>query len=238
MPRNKWTPQALATLKAMWPDTRAREIMATLGISEGPVYRKARELGLQRSPEFVARVQAATLHHIRTHPAMLAQQKGKGQAPWNKGMPGSTGTHDGCRPTQFKPGNRPHTWVPVGTQMVRYHKGSDMHQLTQKVSDQSGPAVNRWRAVTELVWIAAHGPIPAGHIVVFAHLGLRTTVAADITPDKLICITRAEHARRNHPRNKHPELGRLVQLKGAINRQVNRINREAQERAAQTGATP
>lgn len=229
MAKSKWTPQAVAALKAMWPDTRAREITATLGISERPVYRKARELGLQRSPEFVERVRALAMHHIRTHPKVLAQQKSKGQVPWNKGIPGSTGTQAGCRTTQFRPGNTPVNTQPIGTQIVRWHSASKTTVLVQKVSDQPGPAVNRWRAVTELVWIAAHGPIPAGHIVVFADLKQRTTVAADITPDKLICITRAEHVSRNHPRNKHPELGRLVQLKSAITRQVNRINREAQE---------
>ena len=107
MAKSKWTPQAVAALKAMWPDTRAREITATLGISERPVYRKARELGLQRSPEFVERVRALAMHHIRTHPKVLARQKSKGQVPWNKGIPGSTGTQAGCRTTQFRPGNTP-----------------------------------------------------------------------------------------------------------------------------------
>jgi hypothetical protein len=39
-------------------------------------------------------------------------------------------------------------------------------------------------------------------------------------------ITRAQHARRNHPNTRSPELGRLYQLKGQITRQVNRLQKE------------
>ena len=66
----------------------------------------------------------------------------------------------------------------------------------------------------------------------YRNLGMKTAVEAEVTADRLECITRAENAHRNHPRNRDPELGRLVQLKGAITRQVNRIAREAQEQAS------
>jgi hypothetical protein len=88
----------------------------------------------------------------------------------------------------------------------------------------------RWTPVARLVWKEANGPIPEGHIVVFKP-GQRTAQLELITVDRLECIDRAEHARRNHPRSKSPELARLVQLKGAITRQVNRIAREAEQRA-------
>ncbi|MFD1839535.1 hypothetical protein [Paracidovorax cattleyae] len=73
--------------------------------------------------------------------------------------------------------------------------------------------------------------MPDGHICVFKP-GQRTTVLEEITADRVECISRAENARRNHPRNKSPELAKLVQLKGAITRQVNRIAREAKEGAS------
>lgn len=77
------------------------------------------------------------------------------------------------------------------------------------------------------MWAAAHGPIPPRHIVVFKP-GHKTTKPEHITADKLECITRAENARRNHPISHSPELAKLVQLKGAITRQVNRIRKESQ----------
>jgi hypothetical protein len=59
--------------------------------------------------------------------------------------------------------------------------------------------------------------------------GMKTTVAEEITAERLECISRADNGRRNHPANRDPELFKLIQLKGAISRQVNRISREAQE---------
>jgi len=62
--------------------------------------------------------------------------------------------------------------------------------------------------------------------------GMFTNVLEEITLDRLELISRAEHARRNNPMSRDPEYARLVQLKGAITRQVNRIAREHKERNA------
>ena len=85
-----------------------------------------------------------------------------------------------------------------------------------------------------LVWQAAHGPVPKGHIVVFKP-GRRSAELSRIILDAVECISRAEHARRNHPRSKSPELGRLVQLRGAITRQINKRSRD---NTPNEGATP
>ena len=113
--------------------------------------------------------------------------------------------------------------------MGSYRINPDGH-LQRKVAEVSGSNSKRWPNVAELVWIAANGPLPPKHIVVFKP-GMRTNVLELITLDRVECISLAENARRNHPRNKHPEFARLVQIKGAITRQVNRIAREAKERA-------
>ncbi|WP_427310514.1 HNH endonuclease [Cupriavidus sp. H39] len=63
------------------------------------------------------------------------------------------------------------------------------------------------------------------HVIVF-----RDANRKNIVLENLELISRAELARRNHPKNKSPELFRLIQLKGAIARQVNRIAREAKEK--------
>ena len=58
----------------------------------------------------------------------------------------------------------------------------------------------------------------------------QTTVLEEITIDKLICISRAENARRNSAAAHSTEYGKLAQLKGAITRQVNRIIKEHEQR--------
>jgi hypothetical protein len=110
--------------------------------------------------------------------------------------------------------------VPVGTLRIN----GDGY-LDRKVTDV-GPSRHCWVAVHRLVWIAAHGPIPSGHVVTFKP-GRHSTELISITADGLECISRGTLAQRNHPRSKSPELARLVQLKGAITRQVNRIHKEA-----------
>jgi hypothetical protein len=115
----------------------------------------------------------------------------------------------------------PETWRPVGS--IRIERDGPK----VKVSDTRDKARD-WRYAHHLVWERAHGPIPAGKLIVFK-AGMRTNDPEQITADRLECIDRRELARRNHPRSRDPELGRLVQLKGAIARQVNRIAREAQE---------
>ena len=77
-----------------------------------------------------------------------------------------------------------------------------------------------------------HGPVPPKHIIVFADRKQATTVLEEITVEKLICISRAENARRNSLYSKDHELGRLAQIKGAITRQINRITREHKEQQA------
>ena len=119
--------------------------------------------------------------------------------------------------------------MPIGSYRVMTEKNGRQH-LEQKVSEEKGPSHKRWTPVTRLVWEVANGPVQAGHIVVFKP-GLNTIDAYLITLDRVELITRAQHAQRNHPRNKSPELGKLYQLKGAITRQVNRINREHNEKS-------
>ena len=72
-------------------------------------------------------------------------------------------------------------------------------------------------------------PVPAGHIVVFDPPHAATTVLEHITVDKLACISRAENALRNSSWRRDPQVAKLIQLKGAINRQVNRIHRKKKD---------
>ncbi len=230
-----WTATEVDMLRRLYADHNTDSIAKLLGRKQGSVYQKAASLGLVKSPEFFASLKSGRIQRGQQHPNLLANHFKPGQAPWNKGVKGSTGLHPNCRATQFKKGemagSAQHNYAPIGS--MRITKDGI---LERKVTDDPTlyPA-RRWVPVARLVWEAAQGPIPRGHIVVFKQ-GLKTTNPEQITLDRLECITRAENARRNHPRNRHPEYARLVQLKGAITRQVNRISKEAQE--AQQAAQP
>lgn len=157
------------------------------------------------------------------HPNSVATRFKPGHTTWNKGKKGYC--PPGSKNTQFQPGNLPGNWAPVGSYRV---VDGDL-----QIKWRECPGANhlRWKPVSRLVWEAYHGPIPPGRIVIFKP-GTRSSKVEEIRIQNLECITKAEHARRNHPRNKSPELARLLQLKGVITRQVNRIAREAESTTA------
>lgn len=223
MKRRQWTDAELQLLRQEYADASTAALATKLVRPVAGVYAKAAQMGLAKSAAFLRSVQSGRIMRGRKDPRMTATQFAPGQTPWNKGVPGSTGLHENCRRNQFKPGSIPHTTLPVGS----YRINKDGH-LQRKIGTAKGSNSMRWRGVAELVWIEANGPLPPGHIVVFRP-GMKTAVLEEITIERVECISKAENARRNHPRNKHPELARLVQLKGAITRQVNRIRKQQQE---------
>ncbi|MGI4776905.1 MAG: HNH endonuclease signature motif containing protein [Janthinobacterium lividum] len=226
MKRSFWTDAQLTMLRNLYPDLRGADVAARIGRDIGSVHQKAGKLGLKKSEAFKASDLSGRVTRAHQHPSMIASRIQPGATPWNKGQHYVAGGRSA--ETRFKagrPAQEARNYLPIGSLRPSAKDG----YLERKLSDDPAIApARRWVAVHRLVWMEAHGEIPAGHIVAFRP-GMRTAVLDEITVDRLECISRAENARRNHPRSKSPELARLVQLKGAITRQVNRITREAQE---------
>jgi hypothetical protein len=223
-PRQPWSPEQIKLLKAEYADSSTADLARRLGHKINAVYQKANALGIKKSAAFFASEQAGRIMRGKQDPRMRATQWTTGNNPWNKNRKGWDAGGRSAE-TRFQKGNLPHTTLQLG--QYRLCEG----QLQRKTSETPGPNHKRWTPVSRLVWESAHGPVPPGHIVVFKP-GRKTATLELITPDALECITRAENARRNHIRNKSPELAKLVQLKGAITRQVNRIVKASKEKAS------
>jgi hypothetical protein len=228
MSRKFWTDAEIEQLKREYPNAQTAEIAASLGRPIGPVYQMAAKLGLKKSAAFMESDRCGRIQRGRQHPRMIASQFKPGQGSWNKGTKGVSGQHPNTQRTQFKKGSMSgaaqHNYVPIGS----YRVSKDGY-LEQKTNDDHPVPARRWVGVHRLVWEAANGPVPRGHVVCFLP-GRRSADVEKITLDALELVSRAELARRNHPRSRSPELAKLVQLKGAITRQVNRIAREAEEK--------
>lgn len=218
--KRAWTKAEAADLQRLYPDMPTADVAVILGRSLSAVQNRAHGMRLSKSEAFRASEASGRIRAGVT-PSGARSSFPKDGKPWNTGLKGVNGTSS----TRFASGNKPHTLKPVGAEKL-----DKDGNLVRKVSE-TGKRYTDWISVARIVWEAANGPTPAGHIVVFKH-GLKTAVREQITLDRVECITRAENVTRNHPRYRNPELGRLVQLKGAINRQANRIAREAQETAA------
>lgn len=216
--RRPWTEVELTLLRANYSDTITHDLATALGRPVQQVYAAARRLGLAKSEAFQASDLSGRM--LKGGRLSVATQFKPGQVSWNKGLKGVVGVQEGCRATQFRPGNKPATWVPIGS--FRICDGV----LQQKLNDVPGPNHLRWFPVHRLVWEAAHGTVPAGHLVRFVE-GLQTTVLEQITLDRLECVSRAENMRRNSFHRYGEEVARVVQLRGALTRQINKQTKES-----------
>lgn len=99
----------------------------------------------------------------------------KGSEPANKGKKGLYNV--GGNRTSFKPGQRALNYKPVGSERI----DRDGYTLI-KVSDD-GPWHKRWRHKHKVIWEERHGPVPKGHVVLFADQNKR-----NFDPDNLIMI--------------------------------------------------
>lgn len=117
--------------------------------------------------------------------------------------------------TQFRKGNKPHTWVPVGTEQVR-----DGY-LWRKVTDFGGR--RDWKQVHVMLWEEHNGPIQDGLILCFKDGNKR-----NIALDNLELITRAERMRRNTIHRYPPELKDAIRVVGKLKRTIREIEHEKQ----------
>lgn len=230
MSRHTWTDASRAMLRQLYPDHTAEHVAKQIGCSVRAVYAQANSFGLKKSAQFMESDRSGRIQRGKQHPSMVASQFKPGLVPWNAGRKGWIAGGRSAE-TRFKKGCKlgaaQHNYVPIGTLRVT----KDGYLERKMTDDPSIYPARRWVPVHRLVWEAENGQIPAGHLVVFKP-GMKTAELELVTADRLECITRAENARRNHPRSKSPELAKLTQLKGAITRQVNRIIREHQQGAA------
>lgn len=220
--RIDWTPEQDAQLRELYPTRTGMAVAEIMGVSINAVYNRAATLGLGKAPGFASKTTRARWREGR-HENSRKHQFKPGEAPYNKGMPASEWMPEDsrarCAKTQFRPG-RPareaRNYKPIGS--LRVNQG----QLERKMTDDPRLAPTmRWTAVARLVWEATHGPVPDGHIVRFKE-GRHTVDEAEITVDRLECISRVENMKRNSYHTRYPkEVARLIQLKGALNRKIN-----------------
>lgn len=97
----------------------------------------------------------------------------KGHIPANKGLIGV----GGWEPTQFKKGNVPVNYRPIGSERVNVYGYVEI-----KVADP-----NKWRLKHQVIWEEANGHIPKGHVVIF---GDRNTDNLD--PKNLILVSKSQ----------------------------------------------
>ena len=215
MPRTVWTPEQEVILRTRYAHEKTEKIAVDLGIPLGRVYQKAARMELSKTEEYLASPDASRLRHGDEVGA--ACRFPKGHVPANKGKKGSPSVGRMAE-TQFKKGNKPQTWKPIGT--IRTSKEG---YLQVKMAD-TGVTRRDYVCVHHLVWELHNGPIPDGHRITF-----RDGNKESIVPENLEPVSIADMMRRNTLHNYPKEIAQLIHLRGVINRKINR--REKNERA-------
>lgn len=94
--------------------------------------------------------------------------------PFNKGMKGT----GGWEPTQFKVGNKPANWVPLGSERINADGYVDI-----KVQD--GKLQKNWKGKHIITWEHHNGPVPKRSVIIFGDGNRR-----NFEPDNLIMVSR------------------------------------------------
>jgi hypothetical protein len=208
-----WTTEEIKTLRRRYPDERTQDIATDLARNVTSVYSKAAALGLQKSEAFKDSEASG-----RAQPGKgvsIAGRFQRGHVPANKGKKApATGR---ALETQFKPGSKPHNWVPTGSERI-------LDGYLQRKMTDTGYPPRDWKFVHRLVWEQHNGPIPRGHVVVFRN-GIRT----DVRIENLELITRADLQRRNSVHNIPEGLREVINLRRQIVRHVNMRKRRGKE---------
>lgn len=215
-----WSAADDALLRARYPHEPTPAIAQQLRRSTASVYARAGILGLHKSAAYLASPCAGRLR--RGDHVGRAFRFPKGHVPANKGLR-RPGWHRGrMKETQFKPG----VLSGVAAQRCKPIWSTRLvdDYLYRKMSAVSGPWTINWKLEHLRIWERAHGPVPAGHVVVF-----RNSDRADIRLDNLQLISRRELMRRNSVHNLPKPLAAAIQLLGALNRQIRRKESHAEK---------
>ena len=216
-----WTKREIAIIRRDYPKKKTALIAEALKRPLCGVYQTAKSIGVKKSAKFLASSESGRLTKLTR--SGIPHRFRKGHVPANAGLRRPGWSVGRMSETQFKKGQRSGVaaanWVPVGS----YRINADGY-LDRKIRDD-GPPQKRWVGVHRLVWIEANGPLPPGHVVVFKP-GRRTTKVEEIALDILELKSRGELMLQNSYHTNYPKaIGELIQLRGAVQRQINKRTR-------------
>lgn len=161
----KWNQKELDLLGLLWPNTPTDEIAVIIGRKGAYCWKKAKDLGLQRTPKFLEQQQKMFADTLRLHGEKSRFKKGdvaynKGKK-WNDFMPKES--QERSRKTQFPKRNVPQNWKPIGWERI-----SRDGYVEVKIRDDYGKnRVNNFELKHRLLWEKINGPVPAGMMVKF-----------------------------------------------------------------------
>jgi hypothetical protein len=217
-PRQFWTVDQDNELRRLYPHAQTIDVARAIGRTLAATYGRAGTLGLTKSAEYLASPEAHRFDGLKG----IGTRFQKGIVPANKGLRRPGWARGRMKETQFKKGNRSKRWDPevyvVGALRINRDGYLD-------IKFKEGPRA--WKQLSRYVWETERGPIPPNHVV-------RTINGDgdDTRLENLRLMTRRELMLENTLHRYPKEIAKLIQLRGALNRQINRRAREKQDRGS------
>lgn len=214
-----WTTAQLAELRRRYPNEKTAPLARALGHSLSSTYARARSLGLRKTHEFLTRVESGRLASGRWAPGSTPGFKTRfqpGHVSWNKGKrynPGGRSVE-----TRFQPGQASRRWDPAV-----YCVGALRITTDGCLLIRVGPGAREWMMLSRYAWWSATGHLPRRGQVVRAKNG----DPHDTRFENIELVSLREHMSRNSVHRLPKPLAQLVQLRGALVRQINRRERKA-----------
>lgn len=196
-----WTEEHIRILTKLYPNHTSEYISRKVGHSPKSCVSKAYALGLRKDKDWMRSRAMKTAFKKGNVPA----SKGK---KWDEYL--SKEKQERSRQTTFKKGHRPHNTKPVGYES----KNSDGYWVV-KVAEP-----NVFKMKHRVLWEQHNGPIPEGTFITFIDGN-----PDNVTIENLTAVTKSEHFHKRCCLHTilPPELRKLVLLKGALKRQINKI---------------
>ncbi len=220
-----WKPEEEAYLREHYRDGLTKGIAAHLKVTVARVQAKAGKLGLEKSTEYL-QDPANRCRLLRGHSFGREFQFRKGQVPANKGLRRPGYAPGRMKESQFRKGQKSMNYLPIGTVAPDSYGYLRIKVRDPLPGEATGAGNSKsWPQYHRYLWEQAHGPIPPKHLVVF-----KDRDKAHCVIGNLELISMAENARRNRMWSTLPrELAEVIQLKGALKRQIRRLDGKEQD---------
>lgn len=207
----KWSKEEEELLMLHYPNSTPAQLRELLpGRTAVAIHGRACVLKLKKSEEYIENT---------PNPGKFK----KGHKTWTKGkkwadyMP--VASAERSRATQFKKGNKPKQYYPVGTEMAI------AGYMYVKVADVvNAPKWMNWKLKHRMLWERVHGPIPEGYNIQF-----KDGNPLNITIDNLYMISREEQMKVNGVMNLPDDVRRLMYAVRSLTRQINKMEKYEQE---------
>ncbi len=204
-----FTDSEIQYIKENYANTRTDLIAIKLNKEIELIYRKAAQLCIKKSKEFLASpdsgifIKGSTTGHEYRYP--------KGHIPANKGEKMSPELYKKCEPTMFKKGRLPHNTKSDGEISIRKSNNGSLYYHIRL-------SLGKWQALHRFLWEKENGKIPNGFNIIF-----KDGNNSNCKIENLELISNTELMQRNSIHNYPEDLQKLIQVKGALQRQINKI---------------